>query len=35
LSLPMYPGLSNAQIHEVVDSLKSLLETRATAVIPG
>jgi dTDP-4-amino-4,6-dideoxygalactose transaminase len=34
LSLPMYPGLSNAQIHEVVDSLKTLLETRAAAIIP-
>ncbi len=25
LSLPMYPGLSNKQVHQVVDSLKSLV----------
>lgn len=35
LSLPMYPGLSNAQINEVVDGLQSLVKTRPAAVISG
>ena len=35
LSLPMYPGLSDAQINQVVDSIKSLLKTRSIALISG
>jgi dTDP-4-amino-4,6-dideoxygalactose transaminase len=35
LSLPMYPGMSTAEIELVVDSLQSLFQTRPTAVISG
>ncbi len=35
LSLPMYPGMSPAEVELVVDSLQSLFQTRPTAVISG
>lgn len=35
LSLPMYPGISNAQIERVVDCLNSLFEPHPAAVISG
>ncbi|MCA1994314.1 MAG: DegT/DnrJ/EryC1/StrS family aminotransferase, partial [Coleofasciculus sp. S288] len=35
LSLPMYPGLSNTQIKEIVDTLQDFFETRSTDVIAG
>ncbi len=35
LSLPMYPGLSNAQINQVVNSIKTLVKTRSIALISG
>jgi dTDP-4-amino-4,6-dideoxygalactose transaminase len=34
LSLPMYPGISNEQIHYVVESLQSLLSNHPAAVMP-
>ncbi|NJN91263.1 MAG: DegT/DnrJ/EryC1/StrS aminotransferase family protein, partial [Leptolyngbyaceae cyanobacterium SL_5_14] len=42
LSLPMYPGLSNSQIHQVVDVLEELTQTPAlltfqtpSSLVPG
>mgnify|MGYP005846693939 CR=1 FL=1 len=35
LSLPMYPGLSNTQIKEIVDTLQDFFETCSTDVIAG